>query len=438
MFFYTGNEADVTLYVNATGLMWETAEDLEALVVFAEHRYYGQSQPFAQPATNNLQYLSSQQALMDYVALIQHLKTEYAFGPTDAVIAFGGSYGGMLASWARLHFPHVWDGAIAASAPILPFEGLEDYLASPNFFAEGVTYDVTPAAGASAQCETNLRHALAGQALVELDDPELLRSAWRVCPDDTTPDDQVGWQATAWLNSALAYMSMGNFPYASSYILNGDGMLPPFPIRAACEHLAEDLFDAKDLTPWLRGLAAFGGVYYNYSHSLTCNQISAPVNNESSIVEELWNYQYCSELFMIGGQGPDVNDMFWDDPWDGDAAAQRCYDQYGAFPDRDRVFLTYGTPDDWVRDGASNIVWSQGEYDPWRGGGPRTNWSDSLVSIVIAEAAHHLDLFFSHPEDTKAVRDARALEVEHIRRWIMEKKQQQFLQESGVESIRYT
>ena len=43
LLFYFGNEADVTLYVNATGLMWENAPALNALVVFAEHRYYGQS-----------------------------------------------------------------------------------------------------------------------------------------------------------------------------------------------------------------------------------------------------------------------------------------------------------------------------------------------------------------------------------------------------------
>ena len=30
IFFYTGNEADVTLYANATGLMWEHAEVLAA------------------------------------------------------------------------------------------------------------------------------------------------------------------------------------------------------------------------------------------------------------------------------------------------------------------------------------------------------------------------------------------------------------------------
>lgn len=44
-----GNEADVTLYLSATGLMWENAPDFRALLVFAEHRFYGESLPFGAP-----------------------------------------------------------------------------------------------------------------------------------------------------------------------------------------------------------------------------------------------------------------------------------------------------------------------------------------------------------------------------------------------------
>ena len=58
--YYTGNEADVTLYVNATGLMWENAFTLKALIVFGEHRYYGETLPFGEnPSAEELAWLSS-------------------------------------------------------------------------------------------------------------------------------------------------------------------------------------------------------------------------------------------------------------------------------------------------------------------------------------------------------------------------------------------
>lgn len=43
IFFYAGNEADITLYVNHTGLMWESAERFNALLLFAEHTATGES-----------------------------------------------------------------------------------------------------------------------------------------------------------------------------------------------------------------------------------------------------------------------------------------------------------------------------------------------------------------------------------------------------------
>ena len=69
MFFYTGNEGDVELYVNNTGFMLELAQQKPSLVVFAEHRYYGKSLPYEPPFTTaELKYFSAHQALADYAS----------------------------------------------------------------------------------------------------------------------------------------------------------------------------------------------------------------------------------------------------------------------------------------------------------------------------------------------------------------------------------
>ena len=59
----------------------------------------------------------------------------------------------------------------------------------------------------------------------------------------------------------------GNYPYRSSYILNGIGTLPPFPMRVACEFMAEENPSDEAI---LRGLSKAAGVFYNYTGDVPC------------------------------------------------------------------------------------------------------------------------------------------------------------------------
>jgi lysosomal Pro-X carboxypeptidase len=105
------------------------AEKWGGLVVFGEHRYFGGSYPFNDKTKamqkENLKYLTVDNVLMDYVELLKMIKSQYG-ASFKATIAFGGSYGGMLAAWMRMKHPSVVQGALAASAPILYFHGAEN------------------------------------------------------------------------------------------------------------------------------------------------------------------------------------------------------------------------------------------------------------------------------------------------------------------------
>lgn len=109
IFLYTGNESPVDEYVNNTGLVWDLAKEMNALVVFAEHRFFGGSVPAIEGMDNCLAFLSSEEALADYATVANRLRREFG-GENSAIIAFGGSYGGMLASWMRILYPSAIDG----------------------------------------------------------------------------------------------------------------------------------------------------------------------------------------------------------------------------------------------------------------------------------------------------------------------------------------
>lgn len=90
-------------------------------------------------STENLAFLSSQQALADAANFITAFKKDYP--KAGKVISFGGSYPGTLesikedpfllgslSSWFRLKYPHVTAGAIASSAPVLAVLDMISYL----------------------------------------------------------------------------------------------------------------------------------------------------------------------------------------------------------------------------------------------------------------------------------------------------------------------
>lgn len=88
----TGNEGPVDEFANATGFMFDIAPKFNALLVFAEHRYYGESLPFGQNSftPQALQFLTTEQALADYVELIPQIKAQFGCPDDTTVIAFGG------------------------------------------------------------------------------------------------------------------------------------------------------------------------------------------------------------------------------------------------------------------------------------------------------------------------------------------------------------
>ena len=57
-------------------------------------------------------------------------------------------------------------------------------------------------------------------------------------------------------------------------------------------------------------------------------------------------------------------------------------------------------------------------------GGILDSLSDTVIAVVIVDAAHHLDLMASNPSDPEPVKAARKIHKDNIRRWIQQYKEQ--------------
>ncbi|KRY75326.1 putative serine protease K12H4.7 [Trichinella pseudospiralis] len=105
------------------------AQTFGAICFMLEHRYYGESHPTDNMKTENLRWLTSDQALADVANFISYATTRYNLQGSQW-ITFGGSYAGLLSGWSRLKYPHLITGAVASSAPFQIKVNFHEYLDS--------------------------------------------------------------------------------------------------------------------------------------------------------------------------------------------------------------------------------------------------------------------------------------------------------------------
>lgn len=400
IFFYTGNEGDIAWFCNNTGFMWDIAGEFKALLVFAEHRYYGESLPYG-PDTykshSHMNYLTSEQALADYAVLITYLKQSLPGAANSSVIAFGGSYGGMLSAWMRIKYPNVITGALAASAPIWQFTGITpcpDFnMVLTNAFAQ-----------ASKQCVENIRQSWKTlDTLAETGEGRVfISSAFKLCQPLDHPREVD--ELKAWLTNAWTDLAMVNYPYPANFLEN----LPAWPVKAVCNKLTLPVVGQQLITD----LAAAANIYFNYTGTAYC--LNTTQQATQNLGDMGWGYQSCTEMVMpICATG--TTDMFEPASWNFTDFSEQCYRRWKTRPRENWVTTQY-----WGRQlqDVTNIIFSNGLLDPWSSGGVIHSPSLSLVPVIIPDGAHHLDLRGANPLDPPTVINARKQEKNLIKRWL--------------------
>ena len=97
------------------GIAHQLAEATSGIAVVLEHRYYGTSFPTPDLSTENLRFLTTQQALADtaYFAknvVFEGFENRTLTAPDTAYIAYGGSYAGAFVAFLRKTYPDIYFG----------------------------------------------------------------------------------------------------------------------------------------------------------------------------------------------------------------------------------------------------------------------------------------------------------------------------------------
>uniref|UniRef100_A0A6N2M2P0 Serine carboxypeptidase S28 family protein n=1 Tax=Salix viminalis TaxID=40686 RepID=A0A6N2M2P0_SALVM len=418
IFVYTGNEGDIEWFASNTGFLLDIAPKFRALLVFIEHRFYGESMPFGNKSyksAETLGYLNSQQALADFAILIRSLKHNLS-SEASPVVVFGGSYGGselkipsqllmlngcskwpMLAAWFRLKYPHIAIGALASSAPILQFDDITPW----SSFYDTVSQDFKEA---SLNCYEVIKGSWAELEALSAQKEGLteLSRTFRACQDLHSIDSV--WD---WLWSAFVYTAMVNYPTEANFMMP----LPAYPVQAMCKIIDGFPSGASKI---IRVFAA-ASLYYNYSRAEKCFKLEHGPDTHGL---HGWDWQACTEMVMP--MSCSQESMFPPSGFSYKEFAEDCMKTFGAKPRPHWITTEFGGKriDRALKRSGGNIIFSNGMQDPWSRGGVLKNISSTIIALVTEKGAHHVDFRFATKDDPEWLKELRRKEVEIIQGWI--------------------
>ncbi|RVX20127.1 uncharacterized protein LOC100253310 isoform X1 [Vitis vinifera] len=392
IFAYLGAEAPLDGDLVNIGFVNDNAARFNALLIYIEHRYYGKSIPFgstkvALKNASTLGYFNSAQAIADYAAVLMHVKKRL-HAQNSPVIVIGGSYGGMLASWFRLKYPHIALGALASSAPILYF----DEIAPEIGYYSIVTKDFREA---SESCYRTIRRSWSeiDRIASKPNGLSILSKRFKTCAHLES-----SFELKDYLDSIYAEAAQYNEP-------------PTYPVTVVCKGINGASKRTDTLGRIFHGLVAIAGKRSCYD----TKEFNYPTETYLG-----WRWQKCSEMVLPIGHA--TNDtMFQPEPFNLNRFIKECNSLYSVSPRPHWVTTYYGGRQDIkliLHRFASNIIFSNGLRDPYSSGGVLENISDTLVAVYTRHGSHCLDILPSQKSDPQWLVMQRKMEVEIIKGWM--------------------
>ena len=406
--FYCGNEGAIEMFIESSGFLPVLAQQLGAVLIFAEHRYFGESMPFGSESFSSpyyMKYLSPHQAMADYAYLLAYLIDEYNDAP---VIVTGGSYGAMLAAWFRMKFPHLADISYAASAPIFHVP----QTVVPEEYNQIISGDY---AQIDQSCFNLVQYGFTrlGKLIADSTNYYMLQNLFETC--EIVSSASVAAYIPEWLYNAFEYMAMTDYPYPTNFL----SPMPGWPVKYVCQNYLMQVTTSDPDVEVLQAMKNAANVYYNYTGGLDCNEIIQDYDND--LGQEGWDYLACTTLVLpIGADG--VNDMFYPNPWVYSTYAANCNARFQRNPQPLYVQTYFGASNEAMNFSSliydSQMIFTNGRLDPWFSGAVTESTNDNIEVFNLDAGAHHLDLRAPNPLDPAEVGIIRNAIISTIKSWL--------------------
>ncbi|KAL2824717.1 serine carboxypeptidase S28-domain-containing protein [Aspergillus pseudoustus] len=296
------------------GIVTQLAKAYNGLGVILEHRYYGESFPFADLTLKNIRFLSTEQSLADYAYFAQHavfpgLEEHDLTASATPWIAYGGSYAGAQVAFLRKVYPEIFWGAVSSSGVTAAIIDYWAYFEPIRNFGPAQCIDAI-----------QTRVDFVDRILIDHAENETLHAQLQAAFGFSTP-----------INNTDFVNFLSN-PLGAFQSRNWDPAVGSYEFRHYCDNItaAEPLYTPTNYTALLPGLLESAG-YDKRNKTLLANlrnEIGYLNSSVQSYLEEQaaaqvsdvatsgslskdsgtsWNYQVCTEwgYFMPGSTVPE-------------------------------------------------------------------------------------------------------------------------------------
>ncbi|TKX25636.1 extracellular serine carboxypeptidase-like protein 1 [Elsinoe australis] len=426
------------------GIVSQLAQATNGVGVILEHRYYGESLPTKSFSTEDLRFLTTEQALADQAYFSQNivfpgLEDIDLTSKSAPHIAYGGSYAGAFVAFLRLVYPDVIWGSISSSgvpkaiydyweyyAPVAEY-GPPDCIDTQQTLIDII--DNVIVRSNSTELINEIKSVFGLSNLTHLDDFA-----------NTVSTGISGWQSLNW-DPAISSNSF--YAYCDTITATTVQTNSTAPLRGRVSALVEAAGYAPEPNTVTSMLNLIGYVSSSVTscarRNQTQDQCFSSYDPESYAADDLdqswrlWPYQYCTEWgYLQTGSGvpadqKPVLSRLIDLPFS-ELICNYAFNRT-APPDTDRINKYGGYDISYPR-----LAFVDGEVDPWRPAGVHAfdqgaKERESTTSepfILIPDAVHHWDENGVFPNQTnstfppQSIKDVQAEEARFVKAWLQE------------------